>query len=49
MRSAGLKKSGEFSIENLIFKELRNLGYFDRVNQYIQSKEDEKLSLTKNK
>lgn len=49
MRSSGLKKAGEFSLENLTFKELRNLGYFDRVNQYIQSKEDEKLSLTKNK
>ena len=45
MRSAGLKKSGEFSIENLVFKELRNLGYFDKINEYIKTKQDESLSL----
>jgi hypothetical protein len=45
MRNSGLKKAGEFSIENLAFKELRNLGYFDKVNEYIRSKQDEKLSL----
>jgi hypothetical protein len=45
MRKAGIKKAGEFSQENLIFKELRNKGYLDRMNQYIRSKEDEKLSL----
>lgn len=45
MRSAGLKKSGEFSLENLTFKELRNLGYFDRINDYMKSKQDEQLSL----
>jgi hypothetical protein len=45
MRKAGIKKAGEFSQENLIFKELRNKGYLDKMNQYIKSKEDEKLSL----
>lgn len=45
MRKAGIKKAGEFSQENLIFKELRNKGYLDRMNQYIKSKQDEKLSL----
>lgn len=45
MRNSGLKKAGEFSLENLVFKELRNLGYFDKVNEYIRSKQDEKLSL----
>ena len=45
MRSAGLKKAGEFSVENLVFKELRNLGYFDKMNEYVRSKQDEKLSL----
>jgi curli biogenesis system outer membrane secretion channel CsgG len=47
MRSAGLKKSGEFSVENMVFKELRNLGYFDKVNDYIKSRQDESLSLKK--
>ena len=45
MRKVGIKQGGEFSTENLIFKELRNQGYLDRMNQYIKSKEDEKLSL----
>lgn len=45
MRSAGLKKAGEFSVENLVFKELRNLGYLDKVNDYIVSRQDQSLSL----
>jgi hypothetical protein len=45
MRSAGLKKAGEYSIENLVFKELRNRGYLDKVNDYILSTQDENLSL----
>jgi len=45
MRSAGLKKAGEFSVENLVFKELRNLKYLDKVNDYITSRQDENLSL----
>ena len=47
MRSARLKKAGDYSVENLMFKELRNLGYLDRVNNYILSSENEKLSLKK--
>jgi hypothetical protein len=49
MRSAGLKKSGEFSVENLVFKELRNLGYLDKINDYIKSSQDQRLSLKNNK
>jgi predicted nucleotidyltransferase len=49
MRSAGLKKSGEFSVENLVFKELRNLGYFDKINDYVRQKQDERLSLKNSK
>jgi len=45
MRTGGIKKYGEFSHGNLIFKELRNMGYFDKINNYIKSKQDEKLSL----
>jgi hypothetical protein len=45
MRSGGIEKYGEFSHGNLIFKELRNMGYFDKINNYIKSKQDEKLSL----
>lgn len=45
MRSAGIKQAGEFSIENLVFKELRNLGYLDKMSNYIKTKQDERLSL----
>lgn len=48
MRSSGLKKIGEFSMENLIFKELRNRGVIDRMTQYLRSRQDEKLSLMEN-
>jgi hypothetical protein len=45
MRSSGLKKSGEVSIENMVFKELRNRGYLDKMNEYIKSTQDKRLSL----
>lgn len=45
MRSSALKSGGEFSVENLVFKELRNMGYFDKVTNYIHSKQDQRLSL----
>jgi vacuolar-type H+-ATPase subunit I/STV1 len=48
MRSSGLKKIGEFSMENLVFKELRNRGVIDKMTQYLRSRQDEKLSLTEN-
>ena len=45
MRAAGLKEKGEFSFENLLFKELRNTGYLDKLNQYERSIKDKALSL----
>ena len=45
MRSTDIKKHGEFSHGNLIFKELRNLGYLEKMNNYIKTKQDERLSL----
>lgn len=45
MRRAGLSKGGEFSIENLAFKVVRNSGYFDKLREYERSKEDEDLTL----
>lgn len=45
MRTQSLSSEGEFSHGNLIFKELRNLGYLDKMNDYIKSKQDKKLSL----
>ena len=45
MRASALKQGGEFSVENLVFKELRNRGYLDKVTEYLRSKQDERLSL----
>ncbi len=45
MRQSGLEQGGEFSIENLSFKYLRNNGYMERLINIIKSTYDEKLSL----
>ena len=45
MRSAAIEKGGEYAPENLVFKELRNRGYLDKMNDYVRNLEDEDLSL----
>ena len=45
MRGAGIAKGGEFSFENLVFKELRNRGYLDKMAKYEKTKKDQQLSL----
>lgn len=45
MRTASLEKYGEFGRENLVFKELRNRGYIDKMNKYEISLKDKELSL----
>jgi hypothetical protein len=45
MRGAAIKKGGEFSFENLVFKELRNQGYLDKMSEYTKSAQDQSLSL----
>ena len=45
MRRAGLDKTGEFSVENLAFKVLRNQGYIDRLYQAHNHQQDQNLSL----
>lgn len=45
MRKAGLERSGEFSIENLAFKILRNSGYIERLHDYALDIKDDSLSL----
>ena len=45
MRTASLQKYGEFGRENLVFKELRNRGYIDKMNKYETSLKDKELSL----
>jgi hypothetical protein len=45
MRRAGLDTNGEFSVENLSYKIIRNLGLLDKLNQVQTDQHDEKLSL----
>ena len=45
MRNAGLDKSGEFAFENLVFKELRNKGYTDKLADHIIKLQDKSLTL----
>lgn len=45
MRGAAIKKGGEFSFENLVFKELRNQGYLDKLSAYQRTEQDQALSL----
>jgi hypothetical protein len=45
MRQAGLERAGEWSVENLVFKILRNLGLIDEITDKIRELEDQELSL----
>jgi hypothetical protein len=45
MRGAAIKKGGEFSFENLVFKELRNHGYLQKMSDYEKAQQDQSLSL----
>jgi hypothetical protein len=45
MRRTGIAKGGEFAENNLVFKELRNSGYLQKLSDAIQALEDKKLSL----
>jgi hypothetical protein len=45
MRAAGLSSAGEYSIENLAFKVLRNDGTIEKLKNYKRGLEDSKLSL----
>jgi hypothetical protein len=45
MRRAGLERAGEWSVENLVFKILRNLGVIDEITEKIRELEDQELSL----
>jgi len=44
-RQAGLDKNGEYSIENLAFKDLRNTGYLDKLNDLKNELIDKTISL----
>jgi hypothetical protein len=45
MRKSGLERAGEWSTENIVFKNLRNDGYIDDVSDRIRELQDAALSL----
>jgi hypothetical protein len=45
MRRAGLDTTGEFGVENLTFKVLRNLGYLDKLDQEYRKQQDRDISI----
>ena len=45
MRKAGIEQGGEYAFENLVFKELRNRGLLDKLNDYKIKVIDTELSL----
>ena len=45
MRKSGLERAGEWSVENLVFKVLRNMGLIDQLTEKIRELEDQQLSL----
>jgi hypothetical protein len=47
MRQSAIKQGGEFSLENLAFKEIRNIGLIDKFHDYIASVESKSFSLKK--
>jgi hypothetical protein len=45
MRQTGLEKEGEYSIENLAFKKLRNTGHLERLSQLAKTKTMSQLQM----
>lgn len=45
-RQSGLETGGELSVENITIKTLRNNGYLQKLNTYIQELQDKGLSLS---
>ena len=46
MRKSGLSRAGEWSVENLVFKQLRNVGLIDKMSDRIRRLQDQELSLS---
>ena len=49
LRQGGLEREGEFSVENLVFKVLRNIGFFEKINELRTEIISKKLSINENK
>ena len=45
MRSSAIQRGGEFAVENLVFKELRNRGYLDKMSAHLRNLKVTSLSI----
>ena len=45
MRASAIQRGGEFAVENLVFKELRNRGYLDKMSEHLRNLKDTSLSI----
>lgn len=45
LRKQGISEEGEYAVPNLVFKELRNLGYLENLKELKRSLKDKELSL----
>jgi hypothetical protein len=45
LRRNGLDTHGEFGVENLTFKVLRNMGYIERLHDAYLHQQDQQLSI----
>lgn len=45
MRASSIQRGGEFAVENLVFKELRNRGYLDKLSNHLRNLKVASLSL----
>ena len=45
MRSSAIQRGGEFAVENLVFKELRNRGYLDKMSAHLRNLKVASLSI----
>ena len=45
MRASAIQRGGEFAVENLVFKELRNRGYLDKLSDHLRNLKITSLSL----
>jgi hypothetical protein len=45
MRRSGLDTTGEFGVENLTYKILRNLGYLDKLETEFNKQQDQVISI----
>lgn len=45
MRASSIQRGGEFAVENLVFKELRNRGYLDKLSSHLRNLKVASLSL----